>query len=288
MARDPAFLFYPGDWLGGTMTFSRSHKGAYMDLLMAQFNNGHMALHDIETILGSDFEKMWESKLKNKFQQDSAGNFFNQKLENEMVKRKNYTDSRKNNLLKTSSHKEPHMGSHMENENENENRSRKENGKRKGGAGGKTIPNPDFQPCIKIYDDFIKQKTNLPAKINGSEGSAMKEIIEYLSKNEKVIQGSTTIPNTWKYILDSFSLWDSFHQGQLKLKQINSNLTNILNVLKNGNPRKQSTKNAGAAEIHAVAQAARNGNIVDFVGRYGSKSSSDVGKPGKPDNSSDS
>ncbi|MHA2039809.1 MAG: hypothetical protein ACW98X_25615, partial [Promethearchaeota archaeon] len=44
MAKDPAFLFYPGDWLGGTMLFSRAHKGAYMDLLMAQFNNGHMEL----------------------------------------------------------------------------------------------------------------------------------------------------------------------------------------------------------------------------------------------------
>ena len=44
MSKDPAFLFYPGDWLGGTMLMTRHHKGAYMDLLMAQYNNGHMTL----------------------------------------------------------------------------------------------------------------------------------------------------------------------------------------------------------------------------------------------------
>lgn len=39
MAKDPAFLFYPGDWLGGTMGMSLTQKGAYFHLLMVQFNN---------------------------------------------------------------------------------------------------------------------------------------------------------------------------------------------------------------------------------------------------------
>ena len=64
MAKDPAFLFYPGDWLGGTMTFNREQKGAYMDLLMVQFNSGHMCLDDIKAVLGPDFDTMWERKLK--------------------------------------------------------------------------------------------------------------------------------------------------------------------------------------------------------------------------------
>jgi uncharacterized protein YdaU (DUF1376 family) len=133
MAKDPAFLFYPGDWLGGTLTFSRSHKGAYMDLLMVQFNSGHMALQDVQTVLGeTDFSKMWEQKLKAKFTEDAQGKFYNEKLENEILKRKNYTNSRRKNLnseahkeqhkgtyIKT--HMESHMQQHMENENENEN-----------------------------------------------------------------------------------------------------------------------------------------------------------------------
>ncbi len=117
MAKDPAFLFYPGDWLGGTMSFSRHHKGAYMDLLMAQFNQGHMALEDIEIILGSDFNLMWESKLKSKFKSDESGKFFNEKLEGEIIKRKNYTFSRRENLAHKKVDIIPHMDEHMENEN---------------------------------------------------------------------------------------------------------------------------------------------------------------------------
>ena len=95
MGQDPAFLFYPGDWMGGTVTFSRAHKGAYMDLLMAQFNYGHMTLDDIKHILGSDFDLMWEQKLKQKFEIDSNGCFYNKKLEDEKQKRKGYVESRR-------------------------------------------------------------------------------------------------------------------------------------------------------------------------------------------------
>ena len=45
MAKDPAFLFYPNDWLGGTIGMSFEEKGAYMELLIAQFNLGHMTSH---------------------------------------------------------------------------------------------------------------------------------------------------------------------------------------------------------------------------------------------------
>jgi len=122
MGKDPAFLFYPGDWLGGTIAFSRHHKGAYMDLLMAQFNLGHLAIEQIKIILGEKDEYLWESVLKSKFSQDSDGKFFNEKLENEILKRKNFIESRNKNL---SSHKENHIDSHTENhmeahmENEN-------------------------------------------------------------------------------------------------------------------------------------------------------------------------
>lgn len=120
MAKDPAFLFYPGDWLGGTMGYSRHEKGAYIDLLMCQFNNGHMDSHMVLTILGEkDYNELWENKLKRKFKIDSDGKFYNEKLEYEMVRRKNYTDSRKKNLSHMASHMETHMGVHMENGNGN-------------------------------------------------------------------------------------------------------------------------------------------------------------------------
>lgn len=120
MAKDPAFLFFPGDWLGGTMTFTRSHKGAYMDLLMCQHSVGHMSLQEIRQVLGdSDFSEMWELVLKRKFKQDEDGKFYNQKLEDEIIKRKNFTESRSKNLSSKPTHMETHMEPLMENGNGN-------------------------------------------------------------------------------------------------------------------------------------------------------------------------
>jgi uncharacterized phage protein (TIGR02220 family) len=127
MAKDPAFLFYPGDWLGGTQLFNRYHKGCYMDLLMAQFANGRLTLEDIQTVLGNDdYVKYWESKLRAKFKVDENGLFYNEKLETEIIKRKKFVGSRTENLngdKKTETDKVKHKGNHkrpqMENENDN-------------------------------------------------------------------------------------------------------------------------------------------------------------------------
>jgi hypothetical protein len=120
MAKDPAFLFYPNDWLGGTMAFSRHEKGCYIDLLMCQFNEGHMESHMVMSILGeNDYNSCWEKKLKKKFKIDSDGKYYNEKLDNEVIKRKNYTESRRKNLSHKDNHMLSHMGQHMENGNIN-------------------------------------------------------------------------------------------------------------------------------------------------------------------------
>ncbi len=99
MAKDPAFLFYPGDWQGGTSTFSRFLKGCYMDVLIAQFNNGHLSLDEIKTVLGSDFGTAWPT-LQKKFVADVKGLMFNEKLDNEITKRRLYSESRRENRKK--------------------------------------------------------------------------------------------------------------------------------------------------------------------------------------------
>ena len=127
MAKDPAFLFYPGDWLGGTSTFSRFLKGCYMDILVAQFNSGHLSLEEIKTVLGSDFGQAWPT-LQKKFKKDGIGLFFNERLELEIIKRKEYSESRRKNRIKKTydktydEHMIKHMSLHMENENENRNK----------------------------------------------------------------------------------------------------------------------------------------------------------------------
>lgn len=119
MAKDPAMLWYWNDWNSGTVTLSRYLKGCYIDVLHAQFNNGHLSLEEIKTVLGSDFESSWPT-LQKKFETDQNGLFFNKRLEQEQEKRRAFTESRRTNRMST--HMNKHMIAHMENENEDVNR----------------------------------------------------------------------------------------------------------------------------------------------------------------------
>ena len=97
MAKDPAFLFYPNDWLGGTMILNRHQKGCYIDLLIAQFNNGPLSLEMIKTILGQD-QAAW-TVLSSKFKQDPNGNYFSERLAAEIEKRKEHSLKQKDNAM---------------------------------------------------------------------------------------------------------------------------------------------------------------------------------------------
>lgn len=60
-----------------TISFSRKLKGAFVELLLAQNVQGPLSLEDVKTILNIDFEELWESKLRDKFQMDKDGKFYN-------------------------------------------------------------------------------------------------------------------------------------------------------------------------------------------------------------------
>jgi uncharacterized protein YdaU (DUF1376 family) len=127
MAKDPAFLFYPNDYIGGTMGMTFEEKGAYIELLMLQFNRGHMTSH----MIGQTIGQIWD-KIKDKFVQDENGLWYNKRLEDEQKKREDYTKSRRNNKNGTNQHtknKEKNLGHmtnhmipHMENENKDINK----------------------------------------------------------------------------------------------------------------------------------------------------------------------
>ena len=138
MAKDPAFLFYPGDWLGGTLGMTLEQKGAYLELLILQFNRGHMTSHMGGQVVGQILDE-----IIHKFKKDENGLWYNERLDIEISKRKSFITSRKNNLkgtnqyTKNSGHMDGHMDghktSHMENENIDINIDRKGGvGERKG------------------------------------------------------------------------------------------------------------------------------------------------------------
>lgn len=118
MAKDPAFLFYPGDYVAGTMHLDFECKGAYVDLLMLQFNKDHMTIHMIKHVLGHKFDHIWP-QIADKFKSDGS-HYWNERLKSEKEKRVKYTESRRSNRIKEKKDSN-HMIDHMENRNENRN-----------------------------------------------------------------------------------------------------------------------------------------------------------------------
>ena len=121
MAKDPAFLFYPGDFVTGTQFFTDEQVGKYLRLLLAQHQLGHLKESHMIMIC-----KSYDNDIFSKFNKDKDGLWYNQRLEDEIVKRKNYSESRgknrsgKNNISKS-------YDNHMENKNKDINISNNNN-----------------------------------------------------------------------------------------------------------------------------------------------------------------
>ena len=149
MAKDPAFLFYSQDFITGTQFFTDEQLGKYIRLLCAQHQHGHLSEVQVNYIC-----RTLDPTIMKKFKQDTDGLFFNERLDNEIKKRKSFCNSRRENITKRYKEKESyisstcvdHMYIHMENENENENINRK------GGVGEK----PKWAENFKNFNPEIK------------------------------------------------------------------------------------------------------------------------------------
>jgi hypothetical protein len=119
MAKDPAFLFYHHDFLVGTMLMSLEETGQYITILCHLADKGTLSLEEMRHILNGEPKNKVLSKLSRK----TNGRYFNQRLEFEVNKRKEYAKSRRNNRLGSKKNKtyDKHMITHMVNENVNEN-----------------------------------------------------------------------------------------------------------------------------------------------------------------------
>lgn len=124
MAKDPAFLFYPGDWLQGTMGMTFEEQGAYLQLLIYQFNKGKFTQAQAKQVLSICSASVFQNVLQ-KFATDGTF-FWKQRLNDEMERRQKFTESRRNNakskktIPKTGKAYAQHMETETINETENE------------------------------------------------------------------------------------------------------------------------------------------------------------------------
>lgn len=97
MAKDPAFLFYSSDFLSGTLLFTSKQKGQYITILCAMHQSGRLTVEEMNNVLR---EKVDPGVLK-KFKMDDSERFYNERLEQETLKRKKFAESRRNSLSVT-------------------------------------------------------------------------------------------------------------------------------------------------------------------------------------------
>jgi predicted transcriptional regulator len=120
-----------------------------------------------------------------------------------------------------------------------------------------------YSKMMALYSDWFKDRNNgLPPNINVVEGVSLKKIIAYfepLVYNKAQLNGvilekgseqaDNEVINAFKLIFNQWETMDEFLKNGVKLSQINSNLSNIINQLRNKNGKlTKADKQAAAVE----------------------------------------
>lgn len=197
-SKDPATLWYWNDWIGGTLTLTRQAKGAYMDLLTAQFNSGHLTETQIKTLLGTD-QGLWGTVLREKFLVDGDGKYYNKRLDDEIQRRANFSKNQADRIKKRWSKSRGNTAVYtgavpIETETENRN----ENSLKDGGVGEGLI----FDAEAEILKNQIEFERI--CMVTGIKKEKSKEHLRkyhlYLTENEKY-------PRTKKSVFAGFEKW---------------------------------------------------------------------------------
>ncbi len=132
----------------------------------------------------------------------------------------------------------------------------------------KTKKNEDTKThteIIKLYSDWMESR-NLPARIDASDAAAVKKIVSYLSKFEKVQSGERTVVDLLKYVLDNWNSLPGWNQNQTQLRQINSQLPTIIEMIKNkSNGTATSKQNDHYNELDRLSKTIRE-NLTNGYG----------------------
>ncbi len=94
MAKDPAVLFYTSDFLSGTFTMTNEQVGKYIKLLCLQHQKGPLTERDMLSVCQS-----YDEDIYAKFEY-LDNHYVNIRMQTESIRRKSYSESRKNNRLK--------------------------------------------------------------------------------------------------------------------------------------------------------------------------------------------
>ena len=122
--KDPAFMFYPSDFMIGTFFMTDEEVGKYIRMLCIQHQQGRLSAEEMDSMCGNS------SKIRAKFVTDENGMYYNERLDEEIAKRRAFCDKQRNNRLnattksqpssnQTSTKLKPNSNPRVEDENEN-------------------------------------------------------------------------------------------------------------------------------------------------------------------------
>jgi hypothetical protein len=199
MAKDPAFLFYSSDFLNGVADLTMEERGQFITLLCLQHQKGILTDKTIRLSLGSV-----SVDVLTKFTKDKDGNFFNERLQEEIEKRIQFTESRRNNGSKggrpKNNTKPLGLAKHnlMEDVNENENEDINTN------VNKEKVELPfesyEFKDAWEQFKFYKKKEFKFTYKTKQSERAALKELLTLSKGYEdiaiKIINQS--LANGWK------------------------------------------------------------------------------------------
>lgn len=95
MGKDPAVLLYTGDFLSLTQGLTMAEIGQLIKLLCVQHQTGHLTKKAIKLSVGGVSRDVMKF-----FVLDENGLYYNELLENEIARRKKYSESRRKNIQK--------------------------------------------------------------------------------------------------------------------------------------------------------------------------------------------
>lgn len=163
--KDPAFLFYSSDFLTGCVDLTMEERGQYITLICLQHQKGHISEKTIRLSVGNV-----SVDVLNRFKKDENGLLYNERVEEEIEKRRIYAESRRKNGSLGGRPKKPYglpYAKPRENlpENENEDENEDENEK-------KELYKESFEEFWKL---FPKQRASSKQKAYKSYCQAIKE-----------------------------------------------------------------------------------------------------------------
>ncbi len=95
MGKDPALLFYPADFIISTIGLSLKERGEYITLLCLQHQNGHLSKREIKAV-----SRNISKHVLAFFELDENGLYYNKGVDEEIKRRKAYSESRGKNGIK--------------------------------------------------------------------------------------------------------------------------------------------------------------------------------------------